>query len=71
MKSSIPNKGAARPTVISPKEYKARFREAMGRYFAQVPSRFTSTLDDKRAGSGGSRVLVAPWEESRVGRKSI
>ena len=33
----IKDRGKTRPTVTSPKEYKSRFREAMGRYVLQAP----------------------------------
>ena len=33
----IKDRGKNRPTVTSPKEYKSRFREAMGRYVLQAP----------------------------------
>ena len=33
----IKDRGKNKPTVTSPKEYKARFREAMGRYVLQAP----------------------------------
>ena len=32
------------PTVISPKDYKSRFREAMSRYFILTPDKFTGLL---------------------------
>jgi 1-phosphatidylinositol-3-phosphate 5-kinase len=32
------------PTVISPKDYKSRFREAMGRYFILTPDKFTGLV---------------------------
>ena len=34
--------GGKEPTIISPKQYKVRFREAMERYFLMVPDKFTS-----------------------------
>jgi len=34
----IKDRGKNKPTVTSPKEYKARFREAMGRYVLQAPN---------------------------------
>jgi 1-phosphatidylinositol-3-phosphate 5-kinase len=34
----IKDRGKNRPTVTSPKEYKNRFREAMGRYVLQAPN---------------------------------
>ena len=34
----IKDRGKNRPTVTSPKEYKSRFREAMGRYVLQAPN---------------------------------
>ncbi|KAL9129660.1 MAG: hypothetical protein Q9217_001939 [Psora testacea] len=38
LESWIKDRGKNRPTVTSPKEYKSRFREAMGRYVLQAPS---------------------------------
>jgi hypothetical protein len=32
------------PTIISPKDYKLRFREAMNRYFVLIPDKFTGLL---------------------------
>ena len=37
LESWIKDRGKNRPTVTSPKEYKSRFREAMGRYVLQAP----------------------------------
>ena len=34
--------GGKEPTIVSPRQYKARFREAMERYFLMVPDKFTS-----------------------------
>lgn len=39
----------AAPTVISPKQYKKRFRKAMSTYFVMVPDQWTAPL--LRAGS--------------------
>ena len=38
LESWIKDRGKNRPTVTSPKEYKSRFREAMGRYVLQAPN---------------------------------
>ena len=38
LESWIKDRGKNRPTVTSPKEYKNRFREAMGRYILQAPT---------------------------------
>lgn len=35
------------PTIISPRQYKTRFREAMERYFLLVPDKFTHFEDSK------------------------
>ncbi|KAJ1969197.1 Mitochondrial distribution and morphology protein 12 [Dispira parvispora] len=35
--------GGKQPTIISPKQYKQRFRNAMGRYFTVVPDKFFNT----------------------------
>lgn len=37
VKGAIGNSASKRPTVITPKEYKARFREAMERYILEAP----------------------------------
>ncbi|KAL9102661.1 MAG: hypothetical protein Q9163_002214 [Psora crenata] len=37
LESWIKDRGKNRPTVTSPKEYKSRFREAMGRYVLEAP----------------------------------
>ena len=37
LESWMKDRGKNRPTVTSPKEYKSRFREAMGRYVLQAP----------------------------------
>ena len=37
LESWIKDRGKNRPTVTSPREYKSRFREAMGRYVLQAP----------------------------------
>ncbi|KAJ1838155.1 Mitochondrial distribution and morphology protein 12, partial [Coemansia sp. RSA 2703] len=34
------------PTIVSPKQYKNRFREAMERYFLMVPDKFFVMQDD-------------------------
>ncbi|KAJ3046413.1 1-phosphatidylinositol-3-phosphate 5-kinase [Rhizophlyctis rosea] len=34
--------GGKEPTIVSPRQYKNRFREAMERYFLMVPDKFTS-----------------------------
>jgi 1-phosphatidylinositol-3-phosphate 5-kinase len=34
--------GGREPTIVSPKQYKVRFREAMERYFLMVPDKFTN-----------------------------
>jgi 1-phosphatidylinositol-3-phosphate 5-kinase len=34
--------GGKEPTIVSPKQYKSRFREAMERYFLMAPDKFTS-----------------------------
>ena len=39
----IKDRGKNKPTVTSPKEYKARFREAMGRYVLQAPKYVSSS----------------------------
>ncbi|MCJ1471941.1 1-phosphatidylinositol-3-phosphate 5-kinase [Lambiella insularis] len=38
LESWIKDRGKNRPTVTSPKEYKSRFREAMGRYVLHAPN---------------------------------
>ncbi|KAI9682020.1 MAG: 1-phosphatidylinositol-3-phosphate 5-kinase [Caeruleum heppii] len=38
LESWIKDRGKNKPTVTSPKEYKSRFREAMGRYVLQAPN---------------------------------
>ena len=35
--------GGREPTIVSPKQYKTRFRESMDRYFLMVPDKFTDT----------------------------
>ena len=52
LESWIKDRGKNRPTVTSPKEYKSRFREAMGRYVLQAPScwhQFKAQQIDTRA----------------------
>lgn len=52
LESWIKDRGKNRPTVTSPKEYKSRFREAMGRYVLQAPScwhQFKAQQVDTRA----------------------
>ena len=44
LESWMKDRGKNRPTVTSPKEYKNRFREAMGRYILQAPTYVTSSL---------------------------
>lgn len=38
LESWMKDRGRNRPTVTSPREYKARFREAMGRYVLLAPT---------------------------------
>ncbi|KAF3647472.1 hypothetical protein FXO38_18641 [Capsicum annuum] len=38
----------ASPTVISPKQYKTRFRKAMSTYFLMVPDEWPSSTDNSR-----------------------
>ncbi|KAJ2852559.1 Mitochondrial distribution and morphology protein 12 [Coemansia brasiliensis] len=38
--------GGKGPTIVSPKQYKNRFREAMKRYFMMVPDKFYVPFDD-------------------------
>ena len=52
LESWIKDRGKNRPTVTSPKEYKSRFREAMGRYVLQAPNcwhQFKAPQVDTRA----------------------
>ena len=52
LESWIKDRGKNRPTVTSPKEYKSRFREAMGRYVLQAPNcwhQFKAQQVDTRA----------------------
>lgn len=52
LESWIKDRGKNRPTVTSPKEYKSRFREAMGRYVLQAPDcwhQFKAQQVDTRA----------------------
>ena len=52
LESWIKDRGKNRPTVTSPKEYKSRFREAMGRYVLQAPNcwhQFKAQQVDARA----------------------
>ncbi|KND01990.1 uncharacterized protein SPPG_02496 [Spizellomyces punctatus DAOM BR117] len=37
--------GGKEPTIVSPRQYKNRFREAMERYFLMVPDKYISTLN--------------------------
>lgn len=46
LESWIKDRGKNRPTVTSPKEYKSRFREAMGRYVLQAPEYVNSSLSN-------------------------
>ncbi|KAJ2600372.1 Mitochondrial distribution and morphology protein 12 [Coemansia sp. RSA 1722] len=39
--------GGKGPTIVSPKQYKNRFREAMERYFLMVPDKFFVMQDDE------------------------
>ena len=39
--SGILGGGGKEPTIVSPKQYKTRFREAMDRYFLLVPDPWT------------------------------
>lgn len=36
--------GGREPTIISPKQYKTRFRDSMERYFLMVPDKFCSEM---------------------------
>ncbi|KAJ2549876.1 Mitochondrial distribution and morphology protein 12 [Coemansia sp. RSA 1878] len=38
--------GKKGPTIVSPKQYKNRFREAMKRYFMMVPDKFYVPSDN-------------------------
>ena len=52
LESWIKDRGKNRPTVTSPKEYKSRFREAMGRYVLEAPNcwhQFKAQQVDTRA----------------------
>lgn len=40
--------GGKEPTIISPKQYRLRFREAMERYFLMVPDFWTAKLMRQR-----------------------
>lgn len=40
----IKDRGKNKPTVTSPRDYKNRFREAMGRYVLQAPKYVSSSL---------------------------
>ncbi|CAG8495811.1 13415_t:CDS:10 [Funneliformis mosseae] len=42
--------GGKEPTIVSPRQYKNRFREAMDRYFLMVPDRWISYQSLKKAG---------------------
>ncbi|KZF24180.1 hypothetical protein L228DRAFT_266539 [Xylona heveae TC161] len=51
LESWIKDRGKNKPTVTSPKEYKSRFREAMGRYVLQAPNcwhQFTRQTIERR-----------------------
>ena len=37
--------GSEQPTVIAPKDYKVRFRNAMWNYFVMVPNKFTHIIN--------------------------
>jgi len=39
--------GIEQPTVIAPKDYKIRFRNAMWNYFVMVPNKFTNIINPK------------------------
>ncbi|KAI9091886.1 hypothetical protein DFS34DRAFT_634485 [Phlyctochytrium arcticum] len=41
--------GGKEPTIISPRQYKNRFREAMERYFLMVPDKFITSLTPAQA----------------------
>ena len=46
--SGILGGGGKEPTIISPKQYRLRFREAMDRYFLMVPDFWTARLVVRR-----------------------
>ena len=67
----IKDRGKNRPTVTSPREYKNRFREAMGRYVLQAPNcwhQFTEPGLGQGQGRGGgmSRVGTETAMDSRA-----
>ncbi|KAI9143284.1 hypothetical protein BKA69DRAFT_168243 [Paraphysoderma sedebokerense] len=45
VKETVGGKSGKEPTIISPRQYKTRFREAMERYFLLVPDKFCETSD--------------------------
>jgi 1-phosphatidylinositol-3-phosphate 5-kinase len=51
--------GSELPTVIAPKDYKARFRTAMWNYFVLVPGQFTQIT----APSQSANAVVPSWDK--------
>ncbi|CAG8545859.1 16743_t:CDS:2 [Acaulospora morrowiae] len=47
--SGILGGGGKEPTIVSPRQYKNRFREAMDKYFLMVPDRWISYEQLKKA----------------------
>lgn len=47
--------GKSSPTVLPPKDYKKRFRDAMERYFIDAPSRYIQPQSEKTDHSGISQ----------------
>jgi 1-phosphatidylinositol-3-phosphate 5-kinase len=39
--------GGKEPTIVTPRQYKNRFREAMERYFLMVPDKFVIAANEK------------------------
>lgn len=41
VKETVMSSGGREPTIISPHQYKTRFRESMERYFLMVPDKYS------------------------------
>ncbi|KAK9701115.1 Mitochondrial distribution and morphology protein 12 [Basidiobolus ranarum] len=54
--SGILGGGGKEPTIVSPRQYKVRFREAMERYFLMVPDKFCD-LNSIRKGTRAAPIL--------------
>jgi 1-phosphatidylinositol-3-phosphate 5-kinase len=58
----------APPTVISPKQYKKRFRKAMSTYFVMVPDQWTPSLIPGTPSSDSSQLKELETTYKKQGR---